>query len=492
MLTPLLAAAALLGLHPELPRDDGLEVGVRLLRDAYPDARARGVRKLAQVGTPEAWARVRRALEDPEPQVADTAQRAMVGVRDPRVLAGWLGREGLRDRNAWVQLRVAQVAGAVELPVAAPDLTRALDPREVPLSRALCASLEDQARAGRLVGSLEGTRRALVSLRARARDPHLEADALAALVALDPAGVCLPSLLGGDEPLLRAAALRLAPEAEAIGLARRYLGDPDPRVRLASLERLLGAVDRATLEVLVGRLEQEPRLRLRQLVLAALRDSTGLRFGPDPRPWRRWLAGLPADWTRAAAPRAEATRPATAARPGRLPLESDRLCILVDLSGSLWAERQGGRSRKDLLDEALRDLLERLPPGAAFNLVPYASAPDPWRPRLVPATGAHVREALRTFERSRMTGKGNVWDALAVALGDPAVDTVLIISDGAPTGGRRWDLHLMAELIERERRWSGVAVSTVLVDASRRLQLRWEEVARRTGGSSVSVAFEGE
>ena len=98
--------------------------------------------------------------------------------------------------------------------------------------------------------------------------------------------------------------------------------------------------------------------------------------------------------------------------------------------------------------------------------------------------------ALAEFEGSRLTGKGNVWDALLVVLADPAVDTVLIVTDGAPTGGHRWDLDLMAELIERERRWSGVAISSVLVDSSKQLQKRWATIAERTGGTSIAVAFE--
>ena len=103
------------------PRDDldgeDMQQALRLLRGSYPDARARGVRKLAAIGTREAWARVRKALEDRDAQVADAAQRAMAGTRDARLLSAWLGRDGLRDRDPWVRLRVAQVAGVVELPV---------------------------------------------------------------------------------------------------------------------------------------------------------------------------------------------------------------------------------------------------------------------------------------------------------------------------------------------------------------------------------------
>ncbi len=121
--------------------------------------------------------------------------------------------------------------------------------------------------------------------------------------------------------------------------------------------------------------------------------------------------------------------------------------------------------------------------------MPYATEFKPWNDGLVPASRKNVGDASRVFEDCRLTGKGNVWDPLLFALADPAVDTVLIVTDGAPTGGRRWDLTLMADLIERERRWSGVAISTVLVDASTKLQRRWSEIAERTGGFSVAVEF---
>ena len=55
----------------------------------------------------------------------------------------------------------------------------------MPLSRALCASLEAQARAGRLVGDAARAEDDLARVLQRARDARLRADALAALVALD-------------------------------------------------------------------------------------------------------------------------------------------------------------------------------------------------------------------------------------------------------------------------------------------------------------------
>ena len=493
MLSNLFALAALLGLAP----GDDLEDALALAKAAYPDARARGIRRLGELGTTAAWTCVRAALEDPEAQVADAAQRAMSQVEDDSVLAGWLGRGGLRDRDPWVRLRVAQVAGEVHLEVEARALIGALSPRGVELSRALCSSLEAQALAGRLVGTGSRTESALEGLLDRGRDPRLRADALAALVALDPGGGHrrLSLALAGGEPLLRAAALRLWRGPGVIGVAERHMTDADPRVRLAGLDRICEAQCRAMAELLVRCLETEPRLNLRRRAVASLRRASGLQHGEDPRPWRRWVSGLPVDWS----PRdvgwggqGAPVQPHTRAGRVRLPLSSDRLCILVDMSGSLWADRGGGRTRKQLLDGALRDLLERMPRTASFNMIPYATRPAPWRAGLLGATARNVGHALASFERSHLTGKGDLWAALQLGLSDPGVDTVLVITDGAPTGGHRWDLVLLADLIERERRWSGAAVSTVLVDASERLERSWQGIAERTGGESTSIQFDAQ
>ncbi len=499
----ILLALALTSLHPstldgETPKES-LKEALRQLRDPYPDARARAVRKLAKIGTPEAWRRVRQALEDPEPQVADAAQRAMGTLEQTGTLSDWLGRDGLGDRDRWVRLRVAQVAGVVKLPVEVRPLAAALSTRDVALARALCASLESQARAGRLRGRRDRAVERLAGLVHRARDPRLAADALGALVALDPnqAEHALERSLGGDEPLLRAAAILLAPAGPGGPTpALEHLDDSDPRVRRACLKRIEELASRTLPELLVERLEREERLALRLRILDDLRALSGRKYSDDVRPWRSWLATLAPDWTPPtgdgeARSSAEEGEGRTHAAGLRLPLESDRLCILLDLSGSLWNLREDGHSRKELLDRAVEELLERMPSTTHFNLIPYATDPSPWRDALVPATPRNVRGALAWFADLRLTGKGNVWDALLLALDDPAVDTVLIVSDGAPTGGHRWDLNLMAELIERERRWSGVAVSSVLVDASRRLELRWQEIAERTGGHCETMQFDG-
>ena len=86
-----------------------------------------------------------------------------------------------------------------------------------------------------------------------------------------------------------------------------------------------------------------------------------------------------------------------------------------------------------------------------------------------------------------MRGSGNVFDAALWALQDPRVDTLLVFTDGAPTGGRHWNLELMVPLLEQAARWRHVAFDAVLVDTPPGLARRWEELSRRTGGLARRV-----
>lgn len=468
----------------------------KALRNPWPDTRRRAVRKLVGVGSEKAWKLVLEALEDRDPQVADEAQLALAEIRMPRVMARLLGRDGLRGGKDRVRVRIAEALGRMNMSVEGVALVRVFDPREVELTRYALWSLERLVGTGHLIGDRDALARKVEGLLRPGRDPLLRADALAALEALSPKRAERHLRLGFEdrEPEVRTAALVLwcAREApDAFGIAERLAGDPNPRVRRTAIGELARFENRSALEVLVERLGQEPRRRLVERLVDVLQDLTGLRYRADPRPWQDVLRRLPADWRaeKPPVPEESSAGQRTISGLASLPLRSDRLCLLVDFSGSLWAERSEGRSRKELLDVEIRRLLESLPSDSEFNLMPYASQPQPWSDSLVRAKPQAVRAAAREFESCTLTGRGNFWDAALLAMDDPRVDTLVVVTDGAPTGGAHWNLDLMFELLVWESRWRPVAVDAVLVDASPRLRKHWASLAERTGGTCTSVEF---
>ena len=170
-----------------------------------------------------------------------------------------------------------------------------------------------------------------------------------------------------------------------------------------------------------------------------------------------------------------------------LPIRSERVCFLIDLSGSIWQKRADGRTRKELVDEELRKALEALPESTRFNVIPYTAIPAPWQKTLVPAERKNVAKALEWFVARKDTGTGDLWGALQVALADPDVDTLVVLSDGAPSGGRRWNLGLMKQLFAEQNRFRRVELDAVLADASGRLVREWDEMCAQSGGRTIEI-----
>jgi hypothetical protein len=140
-----------------------------------------------------------------------------------------------------------------------------------------------------------------------------------------------------------------------------------------------------------------------------------------------------------------------------------------------------------VLDGKLRAALEALAPGTAFNVIPYTNDPIPWEKQLQASDAVHVKRALDFFERCNKSGRGNFYDAALLALEDPDVDTIVVLTDGVPTGGHRWNLELMVDLLVERDRFRKVAFDSILVDAPWGKRQLWQDLARRTGGRSVNA-----
>jgi hypothetical protein len=260
-------------------------------------------------------------------------------------------------------------------------------------------------------------------------------------------------------------------------------------VRAQVVELLAADPNAESLKLLVDMLEREKNARLAWTIDGELERLSGLSGGGKVEFWRNWVQNLDADWkpaTRDAKPRERKGDTAVAQLAG-MPIVSDRIAILVDFSGSTWEKREGGKTRKDQLDIELKKALEALPEGTLFNVIPYTAVPVPWEKKLQPATSQNVQRALKFFTGCKASGKGNFWDAAMLALEMPDVDTILVLTDGAPTGGHRWNIDLMhARYVERNR-FLHVALDAVIVDASKGLETRWRKFCEATGGRMLAV-----
>lgn len=463
------------------------------LGEPQHERRRAAVRALADLGTESAWELLLGALADPRAEVADEAQWQLGRLEHPALTKELFGSDGLGSRDPWVRLRVAEALGRMPLDLEANDLLPAGTRGDLEVSRALLWSLERRAQAGRLGEAPLGLARKVEKLVRGNADDALRCDALATLAALDAdaARPYVERFADDRAPRCRVAALMLGiellePDA-ALDLARKSVTDEADSVRAAAVIALEDLGLREGLTALVERMDSDPRMRTRQRALDALQRLSGLKHRADPRPWKAWIASLPPDWRPTRGELGPATG-GTVAFAG-LPILSDRLAFLIDFSGSLWVDREGRGPRKTAVDAALRAALPKLDESARFLLVPYTAEPHPWRDELEPAKPRIVERALQDFADCRERGSGNAYSAIELALAQPEVDTIVLLTDGAPTGGRRWKLDLIVELLAFELRYRPVAIDLVLVDAPGGLARRWKQIAEASGGRAVEVSL---
>ena len=137
-----------------------------------------------------------------------------------------------------------------------------------------------------------------------------------------------------------------------------------------------------------------------------------------------------------------------------LDLTGKNIAFVLDVSGSMTTTdplpldggpRPRSVTRKDgvIIDESrerifrakeeLVRVIRDLPDDKSFNIIAYSSDVKPWKENLVPADAARKRQAIDFIESLRAEGITVTDMALEYAFEDPIVDTIYLITDGAPT-----------------------------------------------------------
>ena len=535
----LLALALLLTLTPGTssatpwaPPQDGktFEELEEDLRDEDGRKRRVAVRRLSELATEEAFELILAALADEDPQVADEAQLRLAEVPSQE---WWdehaFGKAGLKSKNVVVRRRVAEAWGraigsresqrnmTVTEPVRIPKkvLDKGLKDRDATVARYLFWSIE---RGGLMETKVSDMRSELATAAFRkAKDPLVRGAALlslssSALFRFDDEAdsrELLESALEDKQAAVRAAGVLATgdwrsdvPYAVQYGAAA--LRDEHIAVRRAAMRVLSEVGSPECMELLVDALvDSEDRVDQIWLV-EVLRAASGRRYGANPEAWSGWLRDLPADWqalttknrsvsNSRAGGNFQEDEPAprvTVAELAGLPIQSERVSVLIDMSGSMWTTRDDGRRPKDLVELELNRFLSSLPESAKFNLIPYASEPEPWKGELQKAKPKTLKGALESFERLDLRGKGNVWSAIEVALEDEEVDTIVILSDGAPSGGEHWNMELLVDLLLERNRFQQVAFSSILTEPSNGLVRHWQRLADESRGHCRVVEYE--
>ena len=468
---------------------------VERLADSESNVRRKAVLELAKHSGTDAVELMLKALADPSPRVADTAQWELPSMLSTDSIKLLTGKQGSGSKQTLVRLRAVEALGRIEFDFDSSWAIAAIKSKDSRTRAATLWSLERLLRNRRLKSGLGKKTLAQVKKRLKDKSGLVRGAALSVLDAAGP-GLTFMELTKHVEkrnpPAQRAAAVQIACRDNQDDSKRLLvlsgLLDDDLSVRTCAVEAIGQNPDRGLVTTLALQLEIEQSLRLRWTIVRVLRELSGRKYGINPQSWQNWTHSLEEDWKK---PKKQAqgnfdSGESTSSFAG-LRVLSKRVCILIDFSGSIWKNGKNGTTRKAAVDIELRKALESLPKDAMFNLIPYTGKPMPWKDKLVRADKGNIRRAMEWFEKLNAVGQGNFWDALQLALEDQDVDTIIALTDGAPSGGERWDLKLMGPLLAERNRFKRVVLDAILVDSPSFLVSMWRDMCAESGGRVVEI-----
>jgi hypothetical protein len=248
-----------------------------------------------------------------------------------------------------------------------------------------------------------------------------------------------------DPAARQAAALELARlgTEEALQVLTGLLADPDLRVRSQAVKATAARRRPSSIVALIDRLDAESG-KLRGEVRWALEMLTGKDFGLTSARWRTWWAAegktfeVPSLAEAAEARQARTTRAEAASTKASfygLEVISNRLVFVIDISGSMNAKAYEGLTRIEIAKRELNRVVATLLVDDHFNIIAFSGGVRAWVDALTPGNEKNRTAAKDFVDRLQANGGTAIYDALAEAFEDQAIDTIYFLSDGDPSAG---------------------------------------------------------
>jgi HEAT repeat protein len=471
-----------------------LDVFHRYYREKSPQLRLKAVSQLEGLRGAGIVEALFQAVTDADREVRERAAGILAEPRDAADEIAAVVRIGLGKQPPEVRVQAAH-ALALAGSKAVRELRSALGDRQPEVQRVAALSLAGigDRESAPLLSELLTSREALVRAAA--------IEGLGTLLGDDAVGPASAVVLGDRAPEPRIAAAEILgryPRPQTAEHLARGLADGSWSMRVAASRALGGfRVDtdsaRAAAGPLVRALGDEARARVRVEMAEALFALTGIDFGPEPDRWRAWYgeAGATFEPPVRRPQRGAANSRATQGHLLDLSLESEHVSFVLDFSHSMTDPIRFGveATKRAELQRSLEVVFGKLGGGAYVNLIPFGSEPHPYKPALFSATPAAKQAALRFLEKMAPDGRTNIYDSLEIALADPDADTLVLVTDGAPTEGKRRTRSAILAGVRQLNRYRLARIHAVEVGAQN-TSPRWKgfmkEIADATSGSYLS------
>lgn len=504
-------------------------------------ARETAIRKLAALGGKRAAAGLLPALADDFEHIRDHAASAYVALlssNEAEDVLSWMRKKGLRHRDPRVRAGLYRALGSTGGPTATRMLFERLAKERAPEALAvafrICLRIPRNEGWNKAFARHLGHREAEVAYwcaracahhggRAHAQDlatalrkegPLARAGAVQGLCAAGLIEAAQIEAALADEAVAVRVALALAsgaagPLAGEPGqrVLARLIEDTSWRVRSAAVQSVMQRWTPDGVGLLIGRLPKEDG-RLRGDIHRALRTLTGADVPLDPVQWTAWWRGasgrfeMPSQPKRLDSGRVPYREASEAAKAGRtaafveMPIYSKRIAFVFDLSGSMRypLKKTNPETKLDWLRRQFEAAVTALPEDVVFDLYVYrywsGYPPKPQMTRafeaLSPANPKHIKAARKWMARQEPKGWGAFYEPMTQIFAED-VDTIILLSDGAPSRGRLDRGFRIVEEFPVANALHQVAVDTVFIGTKKKDRNFMRALSRCTGGRFKDV-----
>jgi uncharacterized protein YegL len=357
---------------------------------------------------------------------------------------------------------------------------------------------------------------------------------LAALSADDAESkpVLLEALEKEKDPRVRVAALEALETAAGSGwhgLVAMRVEDADWGVQVVAA-RVAGKrkVGKAIPGLIRALVKAPPRVA--EEIGNALREITGQTIEPYADAWAKWWEAHRSEWGEDGRP----LQPVVAAPRKEdvhyygIKIKSDKVLFIIDTSGSMKEEKRApaptvppkGPTTKEpekpkeppagkfsgpkieIAKQELKRAIKALPKEALFDIISFNHTVQQWQPKMMQATDANKELAYAWVRDIPAVGSTYIDGALQMAFKmagmgayDRAypgvgVDTIFLLSDGAPTDNSYPEVKLMEpkEILDHVREWNSqkrVVIHCIGIDNVVQGITFMKDLARENGGTYV-------
>lgn len=219
---------------------------------------------------------------------------------------------------------------------------------------------------------------------------------------------------------------------------------------------------------------------LRHAAHQALVSLTGAAFGErDPDAWSGWWATAEPTFVVPEKPAADTAAKTTSGFFG-IPVHGTRVVFIVDLSLSMTApmgypnERGESQTRLDAARGEVWRAIERFDEATFFNVVVFSNGARAWQKKLVPANEANKKSVRSFLDRLKGEPYTDLWSGIQAGLNleknsfassePPAIDTMFLLSDGAPTTGELTEMPEILRVVTELNRYLLIRINTVFLE----------------------------